>query len=252
MLLSDPFADVHSGLSKEFICLGIGLEIWVAVENLRIRERFALSILNVLVFGLFAIFATFRWLLGNATCGCAGLIQLPTWWFVILDLSLTSLFALFAWALKGNFQGLSVMNWWNRQSSSRRGIFSAVALVVFSILFLQLPATSEFRAKLFGELPLKSVSMVDGVLSLGQVSDGEVWIYNRSASPAKIVGEQRSCSCFHFKDVVGMVVPENGKQKVSMVITPNKPGVMTQRAILYLDHPEQFRLRVEVVGIVRE
>ncbi len=72
MLLTDSFAEVRVSISKEVLWLSVAIELWLAFENVRVRNPQVLAFINTVVFAVFGIFATIRWGLGYGSCGCSG------------------------------------------------------------------------------------------------------------------------------------------------------------------------------------
>ena len=88
-------------------------------------------------------------------------------------------------------------------------------------------------------------------LAVGGSASAVVELRNRSAFPARIVGVARSCRCFDFReDPVSLVLPAHARITRALVIRPRRSGPIHQRIDLFLDHPEQFRLAVHLVGSV--
>jgi hypothetical protein len=92
---------------------------------------------------------------------------------------------------------------------------------------------------------------IEGDLILNQEASGELKIHNRSGQSAKIIGISRSCRCFDLvEDLNSKIIPANGSLSLSLVVRPNRLGPLHQRVVLFLDHPKQFRMNVDVLGSV--
>jgi hypothetical protein len=68
-LLADSFADVRVDSQRNLVLI-VDLELWLGLENFRIRDDRLLGLATTVVSAAFAIFASIRWLLGFAKCGC--------------------------------------------------------------------------------------------------------------------------------------------------------------------------------------
>jgi hypothetical protein len=253
MLLTDAFADIRVGIPREILWLSVALEFWLAYENLVIRDRRVLAFMNTIVFGAFATFASIRWLLGYGTCGCSGNIEIPAWVFIILDL------AIVAWFTRGTIPrqellaGLrELIGWWRGWSPERRGQLVGVGLFATVIVAVQLPVAAPLRAMALGEPAIQATVRIDGDLILNQETAGKVELWNRSSHSGKIIGQNRSCRCFVINgDPIFKSIPAGGRISFPLVIKPEKPDPLHQRVVLFLDHPEQFRVNIDVVGFVK-
>lgn len=253
MLLTDSFADIRVGLPKEILWLSVAFEFWLAYENFRLRDDRVMAFVNTLVFASFAIFASVRLAMGYASCGCSGSLEIPAWVFVLIDVWVVAWFSgsiarrnLIAKGLRHLLQG------WSSWSPEQRGRLAGLGIVASLIIGIQLPFASPLRTMILGELPIQAVVRIDSELGLNQETSGEVKIHNRSGQPAKIIGISRSCRCFDLvEDPISKVIPADGSLPLSLVVRPNRLGPLHQRVVLFLDHPKQFRMNVDVFGSVK-
>ncbi len=250
MLLTDPFADIRVGIPKEILWITVVFELWVAFENWRIRDHRVLALINTLTFAIFAIFAGTRWAQGYTSCGCAGSMEFPPWTFMMLDLSIVTWFLSSTARRSVEFDGaLELLNWWNGWSSGAKGRLAGLILFVSCLGFVQLPIAAPIRAAVLSEPPIQPIVQFNGELVVGIESIVEVEIWNRFMRPVKIVGMQRSCNCIELpKGTIGEIISGNGRFSLPLVVTPKKSGPMHQRIVLFLDHPLQFRMNIDVLG----
>ena len=253
MLVTDSFADVRVGIPREILWLSVGFELWLAFENFRVRDHRVLALINTVVFSAFAIFASIRWLLGYASCGCSGSLELPVWIFILIDLVIVSWFTASrrsrSHLVAGGHQLVSDWTGW---SSETRGWLAGMGLFASLIIGMQSPLAAPLRAMVLSEPAIKATVQHDDGLSLNQQSPGTVEIENRSSRPAKNIGISRSCRCFDLiESPVSKSIPANGRIALPLAIKPIKSGPLHQRVELYLDHPDQFRVSVDVFGFVK-
>ena len=105
---------------------------------------------------------------------------------------------------------------------------------------------------MLGEPLIQANVELAGELVFGEESLGQAVIWNRSPQPAKIIGIARSCRCFDIGDAsIAQIIPANDRLSLPLVIKPNKLGPLHQRVEIFLDHPEQFRVNVNVFGSVQ-
>ena len=253
MLLTDPFADVRVGLPKEILWLSVAFELWLAYENIRIRDYRVLSFINTIVFASFGIVAAIRWSLGYTSCGCSGSLELPPWVFLLIDVGIVSWFA-------GNYaQRCRLIAGWNflrriwlGWSFEARGRVAGLTVSSAILIGLQLPFASTLRAMILGEPPIIPVVWTDSQLRISEVSTGHVEILNRSSQSTKIIGVSRSCQCVDLsEDPISKIIRAYEKVSIPLIVKPKNIGRLHQRITLFLDHPKQFRVNIDVLGSVR-
>ncbi len=253
MLLTDSFADVRVSLPKEILWVSVVAELVLAWVNFRFRDPQFLSVVNTTVFASFAIFAIVRLAMGYASCGCSGKLELPAWLFITLDIGIVSWFLLPRYNRKETIEGAGrLVNWWRELTVSARGRFAGLGFFVVVIGFLQFPFAGPLRAKIFGEQPIQASVYLDENLILGEQKKGRVVIWNQTNHAAKIIGVARSCRCFDLvENPVGESILPHDRVPFAITIKPNNLGSLRQRVELFLDHPEQFRMNIDVVGFVK-
>ena len=253
MLLTDPFADVRVGISKEILWFSVLFEFGLAFLNLRLKNLNVLAFINTVVFASFGLFAGTRWLLGYGSCGCSGNLELPAWVFISIDAATVAWFVRTQAARGRVLAGFNhLMGLWNGWSPERRGRWAGGAMMVGLMFGMQLPIAAPLRAMMFGEDVIQAIVKINDDLVLDQQQTGQVELVNQSFKPAKIIGITRSCRCFDInEDPLSQIIPANGRLTLPLVIQPNKLGPLHQRVELYLDHPKQFRVNVTVVSSVK-
>ena len=252
-LATDPFADLNAELTREVIVAAIMVELTVGYLNFRHLNQHRVALMNVILFLFLGAFSISKWYLGSSSCACAGVFRLPIWIFITIDFAFATLFFLLFRLdqLPRTEFGLSQI--W-RTIARRASPGTMVALVLFTVflVWLQFPSSASFRATLFGEQLIKAYLSVPERLQVAETSIGEVEIHNKSATDAKIVGMDVSCRCFELDEPIGLVLAANSIRKIDFRIIPSKQGEVHQRAVLFLDHPEQFRMSIDLLGFAKE
>ena len=253
MLMTDPFADIRVGIPREILWLSVAFELWLAFENFRIRDHRVLTLVDTAVFSVFALFATTRWLLGYGSCGCSGNLELPAWIFILLDAAIVGWFTVrFSGRLTLSLGWTALRQKLSGWSPEIRGRMAGLGLFAGLILGIQLPLAAPLRAMVLGVPPVQATVKLDGDLVLEQRQTGRVIIVNDSLQAGRIVGISSSCRCFDLsEDPVSKSIPAHGRIEIPLWIKPNKPGRLHQRVELFLDHPKQFRVNVDVLGSVK-
>jgi hypothetical protein len=245
--------EIGSASPKEILWLSVAFEFWLAFENFRLRDHRVMAFVNTVVFACFAIFASARWLLGYTSCGCAGKLELPAWLFILIDMAIVAWFSVASVQRSRLANGRSVLvNWWRDCSIEKRGRLAGLTLFAGLMIGLQLPIAASVRMMVFGEFPVVAIVKIDDELFFDQQSAASVELRNRSSDIARIIGISRSCRCFDLaEDPTSKIIPANGRLVLPLAIRPNKPGPLRQRVELFLNHPKQFRVKVDVVGFVK-
>jgi hypothetical protein len=253
MLLTDSFADIRVGLPKEILWLSVAFELWLAFENFRLRDYRLMPFINLIVFASFAIFASIRLAMGYRSCGCSGSLEIPGWVFILIDFGIVAWFARSSMKRNQITIGLQqLMQDWSSSSPGRRGRLASLASFGLIVIGLQLPIAAPLRFMFLGEPLIQAVVRIDGELVLHHESHGRVEIDNRSGVPGKIIGVSRSCRCFDLvEDPISKIIGANQRVSLPLVVKPNKLGPLRQRVVLFLGHPKQFRMNVDVLGYVK-
>jgi len=253
MLLTDPFADVHVGLQKEILWLNVAFEFGLAWLNFRSTDHDVVVFVDIVVFSTFALFLSVRRLMGYGSCGCSGALDIPMWVFGVLDVSIVVWLVMTTWRKNSFFQGLkSLQRLWGVWTPDKRGLVAGAGLFIAIVLGLQLPLASQVRAAVLGEPEIQGFFGAGGELFLDRSSPAEIKIWNYSSWPAKIVGVSKSCRCIEFREnPTSRTIPAHNRISLPLTIKPLKFGPLQQRVELFLDHPEQFRVRVDVFGSVK-
>lgn len=254
LLLTDPFAEVRIGLSKEILWLAVCFELFLVYVNFGWRDRQVAAFINTIVFAGFAVFAATRLLLGYQSCGCSGGLEIPGWVFLLIDC------AIVGWFLRSQrsrdsvkTSGFDLAKQWKEMRSDRKGQLAGVGLLVAALIALQLPISARLRAVVVGEPPLVSTVKVESELKKGQSQLGTVELVNHSTQPARIIGFSKSCSCFRpSEDPVGLVVAANDAVSFPFLVHPQRNGPLHQRLVLFVDHAEQFRVNCDLFSEVKE
>lgn len=251
MLVTDPFADIRVGLPKSILWISVAFDFALAWINFSAKDHRLLILVNLAVFAAFAVFSSIRWMLGYSSCGCSGSLELPIWYFVMLDIGLV-IWLLFV----GHRHGLldngpsHLASVWRSLSPMRRGQVAGVGLFLVVMLAIQFPIAAPLRSVVLGEPKIQATVSVTDPLKVGEECSGEVELHNTSSFPARIIGISHSCRCFDFRDdPTTVVLPAHSRISRALIIKPRESGPLRERIELFLDHPEQFRVAVNFVGM---
>lgn len=253
LLVTDAFADVRIQLPIEILWVSVAFELVLGMENFRVRNQKILALIDLSVFSGFAVFSSVRMALGFRTCGCSGALELPSWLFTTLDVGIVVSLVSTPKKRRDVVSGIKeLVAWWTSCDSARRGLVAGVLLSLVFVVSIQLPAVAPLRDLVLGKPPLQAVVEYQGEMVLNQKVTIHVDLCNHSFSDAKVVGVSRSCRCVHpLDDPSGKLIPFGDRTALPLSIVPDRTGPFHQRLILFVNHPKQFRLNVDVVGFVK-
>jgi hypothetical protein len=140
---------------------------------------------------------------------------------------------------------------WTGLSASTRGATFGFILFIAFIICLQFPYSRHLYDEIVGAAEIAARVRHQQGLAVGTLEDIEVVLSNSSNYTASIVGLSRSCRCVTLpEDFIGRKIQPGGEIKLPLKVLPEQSGVFHQRVVLYLNHPKQFRLNVDVLGFV--
>ena len=253
LVLYYPFADLRTGHSIEILWLSFCFDFALGIQNIRIRNRRVLTLVDSLVFTGFAAFNFMRMGMGLSSCGCAGAVELPIWLIATVDVLVVVLLLCTSSRRLAAISGVSeIAAWWKTQSSFARGLAAGTLLFIVFVAGIQLPAFDSIRDLLFSRPPIRAQTAFEGGLELGQRKLIDIQILNHSDKDAQIVGVSGSCRCLGFvTDPGGITLINRNRVYLPIEVTPEKTGDFHQRVVLYLSHPKQFRMEIDVLGYVK-
>jgi hypothetical protein len=252
-LLTNPFADIHLGLPTEVIWLSVVIDFAVGATNLASCRTRLLSFVNLVVFTGFFLFNLVRFAGGETTCACSGFFEIPIWITLLLDLSVVCFFLHSRHRRQEAIHGAKDLHAIFAGTNPIVGGIAAGAgfLTVVVVAFPTLGFGSIVE-RLFANEAIEAKVTFQDDLQAGKQKLIEIAIRNNSDWPAKFVGVQGSCSCLSIADdLAARELPARGHTLLPIWITPPQTGKLHQRLTIFLEHPERFRIDVEVVGFVK-
>lgn len=252
-LFADPYADLRLGVPSEvlwFVAIAELLLVAVNVRNRNLAERLCL---NLFVFSGFWCFAFSRWLLGYESCGCSGSFDIPTWFFLAFD---SAVVLAIAGPRAGRILivegGTDLHKRWRKCDGTVRGSLIGMVTFAFLIVILQLPVLKSVMAMATGTstaILAETTSLSD--LEMGKTEAGLITLTNHSDVAAPVVGVGVSCGCESVPEFEG-VIPANSERKVRFEVTPRSSKPFHQRVTFFVNHPDHFRVDVNVYGSIKQ
>ena len=206
-VFTDSFADVHIGLPRIVIYLLIFFELVIGIWNLAFTHSKVLALINTITFSTFTIAALAKFVMGVESCGCAGMLELPTWVFLLIDLSI--MLGLL-WNFKETQQGLvQVRSEFGKISSSARGQIIGFLIALSIFILSQFEFSKRLDELIVGKPQISTAVTFKEKPIAGQILFANVTIANNSPWPARFIGSQKSCNCVSTLQSIKMIEPND-------------------------------------------
>jgi hypothetical protein len=213
------------------------LGIWLLSQ----RGRFLAWVLGTVTFLTFAVVSGTLGFIGQADCGCFGVIKASPWVAFSVDVVALLVLAI----AKPRWAGWPV----ERSSFKLVGSCAAGLLVTLSVAQYALGGVETVLAKLRG-LPFQtSPSVLDfGTGEAGTTIDRQLTVKNYKAVPLRLIGGTSDCSCLATQSLP-ITIPANSQAEVTirLRIPAGTPGELARLVELYTDDPSQPKISLRAV-----
>ncbi len=242
-LLTDPFADLHTGLAVPHIWLVLLVEVAAAIIMLAGRREVAWAA-SIVVFVCFCLFAWGKHFSGATSCGCFGSLEIPPLFIAIFDTVIVTLLGAMCLAGFVDTDQLHKTTAGFVRSFDGRQAGSIVGFLLIVIFVAAIPSFAQTSSGLIA--PKRQPMHGDLVVNLQTIVNVEV--VNSSSHDAKIVGSRSSCKCALLDQEIFQVIKSMSSETIAMKVTPSMEGRFQQRLICFLDHPVQDVLIIDLTG----
>ena len=213
------------------------LGIWILSQ----RGRFLAWLLAFGTFLAFTIISGTLGFIGQADCGCFGLIKASPWAAFSVDVVALLVLAL----AKPRWESWATQ----RPSFLRFGLFAGLLVVALSVAEFGLGGVDTVLAKLRG-LPFHTTpSVLDfGTGEAGTSIDRQLTVKNYKATPLRLIGGTSDCSCLATQSLP-ITIPANSQAEVTirLRIPAGTPGELARLVELYADDPIQPKISLRAV-----
>lgn len=239
LLTTDPFADLNTGTSVILLWFAVFAEfavIWVIASSATPHLKRAVL---VVFFSIMTGFSAYNVLIGRASCGCAGAVDLHPIWVLTFDVVIV----MFIWAIRPS---QSAPNWsglWRELFERFGGTAAGALIVACAVIVWQSPLVKSYVKSSLGELDVSAE--VYGPSIVGDVFSASIRLRNTSNHPVEIIGINKSCHCVQL--IGGQrLVPADGEVVFGAQVERRREvsGRGRQRLVFYLDAPRQRVLPV--------
>lgn len=249
-MLTDPFVDIKLGYPKNILWLAIAIELSLAFANTKYKPDTILWCANLATFLVFTSASLFRMLNGYESCGCLGVITFPNWGMLLVDIGAlcviwisrplstapltTELFTIFR-----KSDGLVMGR-----------VFGVVTIAIF-IASVHLETLHPVKRLLLGNKPISGKVVLPKNLRQGNSIETVIQIQNTSATPTRVTGATTSCKCLSLNNPFTTICA-NSKVEIPLNVTITVDGIFHQRVILFIDHPKQNWIAIDLYGLSKK
>jgi hypothetical protein len=219
----------------------VAWELFLGIWLISQRGRFLAWLLAIGTFLTFAIVSGSLGYIGQADCGCFGVIKASPW--VAFGIDLVAILVL----------GVSKSHWMGWPAEHRAflnfAVGAAVLLLVLAVAQFALGGVDTVLARLRG-LPFQtSPSVLDfGTGEAGITIDRQLTVKNYKSTPLRLIGGTSDCSCLATQSLP-ITIPANSQAEVTirLRIPAGTPGELARLVELYTDDPSQPKISLRAV-----
>jgi hypothetical protein len=184
-LLTDPFADLHTGLAVPHIWLVLLLEAATAMIVLAGRREVA-WLASISLFVCFCLFAWGKHFSGATSCGCFGALEIPPLFIAIFDTVTVALLVAMCLAGFVDTDRLHKVTARQMRALNVRQVGNIVGFLLVVIFVVAIPSFAQTGSGLIAS----KRQLVQGRLLVDRQTIVNVEVVNSSSHDAKIVGSR--------------------------------------------------------------
>ncbi len=237
LLLTDPFADLKTGYPSFVVAIVACVEIAMFAVLFSKLHLSLVWLIYLLFFLILAAVSGLRRLLGVDSCYCFGVISIP--FVAIFAIDLCTILSLLN--SRPKFVVLPTFVILQKRLKNHMGVGCAISLLLLICYFTILKESPGIKR------PLKDHDIVfQNSSNILDDETVEVVVFNPTFLPILIVGSQTSCSCVTTLNQ-RVKIPSRGSATLTIRISRKKGIASSQRALFYIDHPDQTVFRVNLI-----
>lgn len=249
-----PFAQYGSFSTPWLQMAAVEWEIVLGLWLLSGAYRIGAWVAAVGTFLTFAAISGYLGWIGQASCGCFGVIKASPWAAFAVDATALGLLIVGRPISRSRYRSDSIPN-----SQGNSGFAKALVGAVILVIGVQAAASAWYGspdaalARLCGDpLILRSSYLNLGEGSSGDVLESQVEVWNRTNHPVRFVGGTSDCSCVTTTNMPA-VIPAGGSVKLSvrLIVPSATTGALTRKALLWTDCNGARRIKLQLGCRVR-
>lgn len=251
LVATDEFADIKSGMQSTVLCLVAFVEFGVAGALIRARHPGTMWLLLLPLFSTFIVVSAVRYFSGNAGCGCLGSLELPRWILPLNNIIVVTLMSGLVLVRSSRIQ-LGLMTRLKdliariSDPFNLGAVVSALFVAAVLLLWPLLSETQVWSSFVSGQ-QFPPERYETGELAVKRRQDLTVKWKNTSDLPVKFIGSQVSCTCLGIAGELPVVAPRS-EARLTINVRPRNPGHFHQRVVCFVDHPDQGRVILDILG----
>ena len=237
-----PFAQYGWLLSPSVQTAAVGWELFLGVWLVSGTARRMSWLLATLTFTAFAAVSGYLGVIGQAKCGCFGVIEASPWVAFGVDVGVVALLAVARP---------------NPEPSGTLGLrlvggVGAVLAVLFAASLLLFGSAEAAVAKLRGQTLTTTSHLTFESGTVGEMRTTTATVRNWTDAPLRLIGGTSDCSCLATEDLPITIPPNGGVEvRVRLKIPAGTPGQLTRTVEFLTDCPKHSRLRL-TAGVLVE
>jgi hypothetical protein len=204
-------------------------------------QRFAAWLAAISTFVIFAGVSGYLGFIGQANCGCFGLIEASPWAAFAVDVTALG-FLSFARPTWDGWRAQRPLLLWG-------GSLAAIVLSVIGGVLLLFGSVDTALARLRGEVLGTTPALLDfGAAPTGTTVEQTLTVRNYSPGAVRLIGGTSDCSCLATQDLpVTIAAGDQVEIRVKLRVPQSETGQLTRTIELLSDNPKQPRLRLVAV-----
>ena len=233
-----PFAQYGWLLSPTVQSFAVIEEVLLGVWLLSRRSPFLSWLAAVLTFASFAVVSGYLGVIGQATCGCFGVIKASPWTAFAVDVAALTLLAVGRPSLASRAEIYGSLKW----AGLLAGVFALLAVAGVLIDGSLDAAVARLRGQ--------SLDVTPSTLDFGTGKPGEVLtvpltVRNYSSHPVRLIGGTSDCSCLTTGDMpVTIPAGERVTISVKLKVPAATAGELNRSVEVFTDCPNHQTLRL--------
>jgi hypothetical protein len=233
-----PFAQYGWLLSPTVQAFAVIWEVLLGVWLLSRKSPFLSWLAAVLTFAAFAVVSGYLGVIGQATCGCFGVIQASPWAAFAVDVTALALLGVGRPPLASRAEVVGVAKW--------AGAVAVLLVVVAAAGVLTFGSAEAALARLRNEpLQVSPAVLEFGSGKPGQFLTTDVTITNHSSAPVRLIGGTSDCSCLTTHDLPRTIPPgEATTFTIKLRVPRDTVGQMNRTVEIFTDCPIHQTIRL--------
>lgn len=202
-----------------------------------------------MMFTTFAAVSLYHATIGQASCGCLGVVQVSPWYAFAFDVA--ALLAL--WASKPRAEAWRAQRWLQRKAI--RSLVTYLAGSACLLSFVGILAVGRFGSVETAAAYIRGerIAIAPRTVDVGEAQPGtgrnvNLELANYTDRPLVVFGGTSDCSCIALLDLPATIPPGGKKHLTLRIQFPTQPGYIARRAELFAGDGKIERVPFRITG----